>query len=131
MYIENLDIKLVKEREQIKNFVKNKNDDIAKHTSKVKEIESKYQEKMERFAVVNAEINDVVIPQVFDKLERHEIPDEVVIKDGKPFLKVIDIREDALTKADEMKDMWKKHIESRQKVKETEDSIKESKESTK
>ena len=127
MYIENLDIKIVKEREEIKNFVRNKNDDIAKHTAKVKEIESKYQDKMERFAVVNAEINDVVIPQVFDKLERHEIPDEVVIKDGKPFLKVIDIREDALAKADEMKDMWKKHIESRQKVKETEDSIRESK----
>ena len=119
MFIENLDIKLVKEREEIKNFIQNKNDKIKKYTDKVKEIELSYKEKMERFAVVNAEINDIMIPQLFDKLEEWEMPDQVIIKEGKPFLTTIDVRVDAFKQAKEVKENWKKVVEERTKEKGT------------
>lgn len=127
MFIENLDVKLVKEKEEIKNFMQNRKDEVAKLTKKMEAVEEKYKSKMVRFSEVNAQINDIVIPQVFDKLEEHEIPDQVVVKDGKPFLNVIDIRVDAIKKANEMKKGWKDYIEKRTKVKETIETVEHAK----
>lgn len=107
-----LDLKkeLVEKRLSVRAKIEKHKEAIAGLNNKIEKIQEDSKKDMLEFADLNQEINDQILPQCIDKLKDYEVPDEVVLEDGKPFLKVIDLRKDAVKQALEMKKNWKDYI---------------------
>lgn len=124
MFID-VDKALVEERLALREKISKHKEDIAKLQEEMQKLQEGSKEDMFAFAKVNQQINDVVLPVCLEKLEEYEVPNEVVLKDGKPFLEILDLREDAIKQAKEIKEGWKNFIEKRKADEEKKKSVEE------
>lgn len=124
MFID-VDKALVEERLALREKISKHKEDIAKLQEEMQKLQEGSKEDMFAFAKVNQQINDVVLPVCLEKLEEYEVPNEVVLKDGKPFLEILDLREDAIKQAKEIKEGWKNFIEKRKADEEKKKAVEE------
>lgn len=105
-------IKLKKELKKSKNFFEEKQKQIQEINQELQQIQKDNIDTHIKFEQINKEINALVLLEVWDKCSATEMPDEVIIKDGKPFCKTIDFVDDITKKVKESRENWENQLKN-------------------
>lgn len=119
MFLDNYEglLELTQERMGIKEVIENyrkevleKEEEIKKLNKEIQDIQVKYTKVHQDFKTVNDKINKMVLMDVWNKLPDTQMPKEVIIKDGKPFIEIIDLVEDIKKQVAESKTVWEESL---------------------
>lgn len=97
---------LVEKRVKLKEAIIKENKKVEEHTKAVQELRIKSQNLHQDFAEVNGKINELVLVDAINECSDTQVPDEMIIKDGKPYMTFVDFIDKATKEANEAKDNW-------------------------
>lgn len=102
---------LVEKRSKLKDLIIADNKKVDEHTKAVQELRQKSANLHKDFGEVNEKINKLVLAEALEECSDTQVPHEMIIKDGKPFMTFIDFIEKASKEANEAKDIWRAKYE--------------------
>lgn len=126
MFIENKELKgLIEKEQELMKDIEPQKAEVKELTERMQAIQDNNKAKTDEISKVRAEIAKIFVPIALEKLGETEMFGEVTLKDGKPFVKVVDVSETALEDAKAgvkaTKKDWEAYIE---KLNKTEDVVK-------
>lgn len=110
--------KAVKKREKLKKEIMQYRQEVEEHTKRVQEIEQAHASLHAEFEKTNQFINDNLLEEAFTLCIDTEMPKEFTIKQDNIWCSIVDFYEKAKAEAQEAKEAWRKHIQTRKEKKE-------------
>lgn len=105
-------VKLKNKLQKTKKIYEAKQKEIQEINAKLQEIQKQNIDVHLRFEEVNKQINKLVLLEVWDKCSATQMPDEVIVKDGKPFCKIIDFVDDITKQVQEARQNWEEQLKN-------------------
>jgi hypothetical protein len=102
---------LVEKRLEIKDRLLAKKSEMENLNSQMHDIAKSSEQDHLDFQEVNKEINKLVLMEAWDKCDDTVMPKEVILKDGKPFVELLDLVDDVKQKVADAKQVWKDEVE--------------------